>query len=274
MNEYTSNLLCHFVGRSKPDDNERFNLLLNIIKGRKLIANIREPERLKSTFEGNYQCEHVGEVFGQCDCVCFCDIPNSALSIHTAKYSKFGLGFDKAFIASQGAHPVMYIPKNYPIVERGDGSAEGKSSTPRIPEMYYPYLLRLSTNLLPLMEIGYIGVDLQKQEKNLISIGLGKHLDLLNDTVRTAFFGGKYHPLVYNILQGVGNQFAYVKLYDVNLPDDHPDNYYMEREWRSLENISFTLNDIKAIYLPDQRYVALFSEECPEYTGDFIILDE
>ena len=274
MNEYTSNLLCHFVGRSKANDNERFDLLLNIIKGGKLIANIRDPENLKSTFEGNYQCEHVGEVFGQCDCVCFCDIPNSSLSIHTAKYGKFGLGFDKDFIARQGAHPVMYIPKNYSIVERGDGSAKGKSSTPRTPEMYYPYLIRLATNLLPLMEIGYIGVDLQQQEKNLESVGLGKHLDLFDDTVRAAFFNGKYHPLVYNILQGIGNQLAYVKLYDATLADDHPDNYYMEREWRSLENVSFALNDIRAVYLPDQCYVTFFSETYPAYTGDFVILDK
>ena len=136
-NTYTSNLLCHFVGRSKKTDDERFDLLITIIKGTQLIANIANPNNPVSHFQSGYQCEHVGEVFGKCDCVCFCDIPNESLGIHTDKYSKFGMGFEKNFIAEQGAHPVMYVPKNYDIVERGGGS-KGKSSTPKNPESYFP----------------------------------------------------------------------------------------------------------------------------------------
>lgn len=119
-NNYTSILLCHFVGRSKETDDERFELLITILKGGQLIANISTPNNPQSFFESGYHCEHVGEVFGKCDCVCFCDIPDTSLTIHTHKYSKFGMGFEKLFIAKQGAHPVMYVPKNYSIVERGD----------------------------------------------------------------------------------------------------------------------------------------------------------
>ena len=273
MSSYTSNLLCHFVGRSKANDDERFELLLTIIKGGKLIANLSNPDQPESAFQGGYQCEHVGEVFGRCDCVCFCDIPDTALGIHTNKYSKFGMGFEKTFIAEPGAHPVMYVPKNYSIAERGDGSDIGKSCTPRAPEQYFPYLLQLSTSLLPLMELGYVEVNLPQQENKLKAMGLGDFLNLFNDAVRKMFFAGKYHPLLFSLMQGISNQMAYVKLYDATLPDDHPDNYYMEREWRSLGNINFTTDDIKTLYFPNKEYISKFIKDFPNYKGDIFLFE-
>ncbi len=268
---YTSNLLCHFVGRSRKTDDERFELLVKIIKGKQLVANLSDPDRVESWFQSGYKCEHVGEVFGKCDCVCFCDIPNDSLAIHVNKYSKFGMGFEKTFIAEQGAHPVMYIPNNYPIIERGDGPNTGKSCTPRKPEEYFTYLLQLSVNLLPLMEIGYCGINLREQEKRLKVGGFGDFLELFNDEVRETFFESKYHPMLYSILQGISNQMAYVKLYDATLPDSHPENYYMEREWRSLNNITFSLGDIKTIYLPSDEYQERFIQEFPGYNGSFFV---
>lgn len=273
-NKYTSNLLCHFVGRSKRTDDERFELLITIIKGAQLIANLSNPQKLESRFHNGYRCEHVGEVFEKCDCVCFCDIPDKSLEIHTNKYSKFGIGFEKTFLAGQGAHPVMYVPQNYPIVERSDESSTGKSHTPRDPEQYFSYILWVTTNLLPLMELGYSGVDLSHQEQILDQLGLGNYLNLFDDSVRNAFFSEKYHSMIYSILHGIANQMSYVKLYDANLPDDHPDNYYMEREWRSLKNITFTINDIKTIYLPSIQYKERFLKEIPEYSGTFFFLDK
>ncbi|QWT55329.1 hypothetical protein KP626_00060 [Christensenella sp. MSJ-20] len=268
---YVSNLLCHFVGRSRKTDDDRFELLVTIIKGGRLIANLTEPDNPESLFNCGYQCEHVGEVFGKCDCVCFCDIPDESLAIHTNKYSKFGMGFEKTLIAEQGAHPVMYVPKNYPVVERGDSSDKGRSYTPRNPEQYFPYLLQTAVHLLPLMEIGYIGINLSQQEALLKATELGKALNLFDGEIRRNFFDGKYHPMIFSILQGIAHQMAYVKLYDATLPDDHPDNYYMEREWRSLKNISFSIHDIKTVYLPSHTYKERFMHEFPEYTGSFHI---
>jgi len=271
MSKYTSNLLCHFVGRTKKSDEEKFQLLINIIKGGKLIANLSDPEKPESYFQSGYECDNLGEVFGKCDCVCFCDIPNEALAIHTKKYSEFGMGFEKAFIAEQGAHPVMYVPTNYPIVERGEDKSG--SSTPRQPQQYFPYILECTCNLLPLIEFSNIGVNLKQREENLRKLGLGPWLDSFNPNIRDSYFGGKYHPLLYSIIQGVGNQMSYVKLYDVSLPDEHPDNYYMEREWRSLNNVSFDLSSVKTIYLPSERYKDLFLTEFPKYNGEFYVFN-
>lgn len=68
MSEYTSNLLCHFVGRSKTREEERFELLVNIIRGEKLISNILNPNDSSSIFNSGDCCKNVGEVFSTCDC--------------------------------------------------------------------------------------------------------------------------------------------------------------------------------------------------------------
>ena len=254
-------------------DNERFELLITIIKGAQLIANLSNPDKPESKFYSGYRCEHVGEVFGQCDCVCFCDIPDTSLTIHTNKYSQFGMGFEKIFIAKQGAHPVMYVPINYPIVERGNNSDAGESCTQKNPNQYFPYLLQVSMNLISLMEIGYTRIDLPQLEAVLKNSIIGNHLDLYDNNVRQLFFAGKYHPMVFSILQGIATQMAYVKLYDATLPDDHPDNYYMEREWRSLNNITFSIDDIQTIYLPSEKYKERFIQQFPEYHGSFFIFN-
>ena len=271
MSEYTSNLLCHFVGRSKKTEDERFQLLVTIIKGGRLIANLSSPNNLQSFFKLESNCENAGEVFSQCDCVCFCDIPNEALTIHTGKYSQFGMGFEKLYVAERGARPVMYVPQNFPIVERGDHGEKSKSLTPRMPQEYYPYLLSTTTSLLTLLELSAV------PEKMLAShngLDLTQFLSLLDTNVTKAFLSKQFHPMVFSIIQGMGSQMAYVKLYDTTLPDDHPDNYYMEREWRSLHNIEFGLNDIKTIYLPNESYQERFMNEFPEYSGSFYFLDK
>ena len=273
MSSYTSNLLCHFVGRSKANDDERFELLLTIIKGGKLIANLSNPSQPESIFQSGYHCEHVGEVFGRCDCVCFCDIPDLGLKIHTNKYSKFGMGFEKTFIAEQGANPVMYVPKNYPVVKCGGSTATGNFLPPRAPEEYYPFLLKLATSFLPLMGSGYTAACLSQWENGLKILGYGDHLKLFDKDIHQMLIEGKYYPLLFSLMQGISNQLQYVKLYDATLPDDHPDNYYMEREWRSLGNINFTIDDIKTLYLPNKEYISKFIKEFPKYKGDIFLFE-
>lgn len=271
MSEYTSSLLCHFVGRSRENDSDRFKLLKTIIEGKRLIANLEHPDNPQSFFQLGYHCENVGEVFGECDCVCFCDIPDNALSIHINKYSRFGIGFNKKFIAEQGARPVMYVPNNYLVAERGDGGNGGQSSTPRVPAEYFPYILTLACNLLPLLQLGAAPDALAL---NMKQNGLEEALGLFDQNIRKAFFNKQYNPLVFSLIQGIATQMAYVKLYDATLPDDHPDNYYMEREWRCLKNVLFNIEDIECIYLPNSDYKELFKQSFPTYNGRFFIFDE
>ena len=131
----------------------------------------------------------------------------------------------------------------------------------------------MTNNLLTLMELGYSVVDMQELKKCLNQSPAILGINNLDANITKAFFEGKRIPMIYSLLQGTGTQMAYVKLYDATLPDDHLDNYYMEREWRSLRNISFSINDIKTIYLPSIQYQDRFVQEFPDYTGTFYIFN-
>ena len=85
MNSYVSNVLCHFVGRSLKTDDDRFDLLVRIIKEGQLKANLEKPNSPSTSSTWTYSGERLGEIFQQCDCVCFCDIPDNLLGIHTQK---------------------------------------------------------------------------------------------------------------------------------------------------------------------------------------------
>ena len=72
----------------------------------------------------------------------------------------------------------------------------------------------------------------------------------------------------------MGDTMCLYKVFDANLPEDHIDNYYMEREWRSLKSIDFDLNSIQKIYLSNQDYKNKFVSEFPLYAGEFFLFDE
>jgi len=61
--------------------------------------------------------------------------------------------------------------------------------------------------------------------------------------------------------------FARITFFQEGLPEDHLDNYYMEREWRLHDDgIAFRLGDLARIYLP-QRYREQFQEDVPGDNG-------
>ena len=60
--------------------------------------------------------------------------------------------------------------------------------------------------------------------------------------------------------------FARMKFFTEGLPEDHDENFYMEREWRLHDGLAFRLEDISRIFLP-QDYTEQFHEAIPDYTG-------
>ena len=111
---YVSKELSHFVGRVKSEE-EQYGILLQILREGILLApssarvggEAGEPLRIGYELVTN-PAEPIGERF-RANVVCFCDIPVEDLTIHTAKYSRFGLAFEKDFLVERGASPVFYI---------------------------------------------------------------------------------------------------------------------------------------------------------------------
>ena len=47
----------------------------------------------------------------------------------------------------------------------------------------------------------------------------------------------------------------------------------MERDWRSLLNIHFDVQNLNRIYLPNADYKKKFEQEFPEYSGTFYLFE-
>jgi hypothetical protein len=62
------------------------------------------------------------------------------------------------------------------------------------------------------------------------------------------------------------NIFSFLKVFDDSLPDEDPENFYMEREWRMLGNLRFAMDDVYRVILP-QSFAKRLRKDVPTYTG-------
>jgi hypothetical protein len=60
--------------------------------------------------------------------------------------------------------------------------------------------------------------------------------------------------------------FAYLKPFDASKTDADEENYYLEREWRIVGDVQFTLDDITRILIPC-KYGKQLREALPQYFG-------
>lgn len=284
MQNYVSDELTHFVGRSLPNDDARYQLLAQLVRGGVLLDpryakkrdvaifhfDIESKDGSVSRdnfypdpyFEVSQQGQIAANDFVHPEMVCFCDIPVADLGIHTSKYSRFGLAFEKGFLVRQGANPVHYI-------------ARGASSRLRLlsPGGEYPDFFA------------------EEEEDGLLSEGQGRALFLDRLKIRTLeIIEAHYATLQAKILEyksGKDNSketkaellrlvdfmmgtFCYIhgltKVFDPELPPGAADNFYMEREWRVIGRVKFAATDIARILLPAEHHDR-FRRDVPEFSG-------
>jgi len=163
---------------------------------------------------------------------CFCDIPVDNLSIHIKKYSPFGLSFYKNFIVQNGGCPVFYIP------------LKGKVATNIQKADYFDNMLKEYHSLCGYLE------DLMKKHDHRPAFGLPQNFKRF-----------------YELQRFLAHQlFSYIKFFEHTLHEEHPDNYYFEREWRIIGQLKFKPEDIKTIFMP-YEYTNRFKKDFPEYKG-------
>ena len=82
------------------------------------------------------------------------------------------------------------------------------------------------------------------------------------------------YPGVYSLIQRFLSlhMFCYLKFFDHELPDDAPDNFYFEREWRVCGNLQFNLQDVRRVLIPEE-YAERFRQDLPEYYGQVNFTD-
>jgi hypothetical protein len=225
--------LTHFVGRALQSDDNRFALLVEIITSGWLRTSPKDINK-----EGphgimiNPDAKISSNEMYVPMAVCFCDIPVGDFGIHMSKYSRFGISFLKSFLHAKAENSVRVNPAFY-ITRKAAEEFD------KISQRYFDFFFfeRFTT----LEQMGAIS----KEENQMLAL-LKVFLEF---TV-----------------------FSHFKCFEFDYPDGHPENYYMEREWRVLGNLNFKMNDVYRVILP-QEYAARFREQVPGYSGQITFAD-
>lgn len=233
VQRYISNELTHFVGRKEANQDQQYYLFSKILKE----GFLSHSPHMKGVSGGiiappNGKLSDNNLFISQS--ICFCDIPHNDIEIHINKYSQFGISFTKDFIVENGGSPVFYIPIDCKLKL---SDAKSNIETVKISDYFNEIIEKYKLN-----EFG---------SKNLI-------LKSVDNVDIFRFFASRI--------------FGYIIFFDHNLPDDHPKNYYFEREWRIVGNLEFELTDVKTIFIP-KKYYETFQADFPDYYGQLNFLD-
>ena len=257
LQRYVSKELSHFLGRGKHPD-EQYALLTHVIRSGWLTAPPHIPN-VSGNLSVNGQKPISSNDMYNPQVICFCDIPIQDLHIHTRKYSRFGISFSKDFIANRGGTPVFYLPRNGKIATHHDPAGAFSQHPDSVPinnglrrlvpqSVYFDYMVpKLSEYVNPMSESNRSSLSASSAQPNF-----GEAMEL------HSFLG-------FRLL-------SYFKFFDLNLEDHDADNYYMEREWRSLDNINFAIEDISRVFFPAE-FSKQFRADFPDYYGQITFIE-
>lgn len=230
---YVSHELYHFVGRHEASDDLRYALLVKIIRDGWITFPPHDHDATATSTEINFEYSFTTDKLINPKVICFCDIPFSELDIHMKKYSRFGISFSRKYLVCKGARPVLYIPVDG--IEDGITEAE-----------YFEKNIKNLTKIQCMLFLDTV------KENGVYSLDDLKDPERIWKTETSEFI-----RILLSCLKG----------FNSSLPEDDPDNYYMEREWRMLHNLNFSLSDINRVILPFD-YCERFKLDVPKYKGE------
>jgi hypothetical protein len=257
---YISNELTHFVGRSLPSDDARYELLVRILREGWLTF---PPHRQTYERQINMQFDlplSSNEMVAP-GAVCFCDIPTEDLGIHIRKYGAFGLAFLKPFLVARGANPVFYVERNSGAREGDEPGLEGQRfEIQPFPDDRHPMVSRAA-----------VFDELNRRWNSLFNyLEPFMKQRMFNESDPESIQRYSDLRLIERLLDAY--VLSYIKFFDSHLSEDDERNYYFEREWRVINNIRFTLDDVSRIILP-HVYSKRLREDLPEYYGQLTFTD-
>lgn len=216
VNEYASDELFHFVGHSSPSDNNaNYGKLREVIESNCISHYPHDGSLGKvghtTTWDNRLETEQliVPSV------TCYADIPFEALSIHTDKYGKFGVALPRWLLTKHGARPVTYIPMRSDDLD----SIHGLS------------LLRDIEAVIKSFN-EHVVVKQEGEEENRTP---GKKVSTPEEAISA----------INSML--LKDFLAFIKPFNSELSHCHPNNYYMEREWRKYGNMKFETSQVSKI---------------------------
>jgi hypothetical protein len=251
---YVSKDLTHFAGRSKKTPEEQYQLLLQIVRSGELRADpMCAPGKRVVSGRTHYGTAR----FSNCETyefpgVCFCDIPLADLAIHARKYSCFGIAFQKQFLVAKGASPVLYLANDsrITVAANHDLGIDNRSYTRKeFFDLMFPRFDGLCS-------------DLAFQARNVRPAPS----QAVEELAQTA--------LLVEGLQDYIKQYllSYCKAFEANRDDDDERHFYMEREWRVLDDVLFAVSDIERLVVP-RSFSKQLRDDLPGFYGQTYFLD-
>ena len=207
--KYVSDELFHFVGHSSPgDDNANYRKLGSILKSGWISYAPHDENFGQVSYVINWDHRLETEQLIVPSVTCYADIPFENLSLHMNKYGKFGVSLPKSLLIRDGARPVTYIPM------RSDD-----------------WCSRNGRTLLRNIEAVVKGFNESVMEALAEDTSECRTLGEMPNTREGAL--SAMDSVLYK------DFLAFIKPFNSELPHNHPDNFYMEREWRKYGNMRF-----------------------------------
>lgn len=237
MSQYTSDELFHFVGRKHPDDHEANYRILGMILASGWITYPPDfpkmhEQKLAIDLDKNLLTEELVVPY----VTCYCDIPLNSLEIHMRKYGWFGFSFSRDYLAKLGARPVIYIP--WRKDQAWWNSIHGRSFLSYAEQVYRGFkqhIVEPVSSTSHSFSMGSIPKTKEEAAREMDSM-------LIKDF------------------------FAYIKPFNVELTEDDPDNFYMEREWRKYGPLEFRPDDVHRI-LVSKGFGGRLQRDQPSYAS-------
>jgi hypothetical protein len=230
LQRYVSDELTHFVGRGSKES-DQYELLVRILKSGELRPKLARVD--DASDDASIQW-HPGTRASDNEtiaawAVCFCDIPVDDLDLHMSKYSRFGLAFQKSLLIRKGANPVFYVAKDS-LTRHPEqaGDPPGDISRGDYWDLYSDQFL----------------FGLMRLDPNDPEAARSRRL---------------FHFLLFQV-------FGFLKFFAAESGEADPHNFYMEREWRVLGRMTFSLDDVWRVILPAE-YSPRLRMDLPNYTG-------
>jgi len=245
---YVSKELTHFVGRGKSRE-EQYQLLLTILRTGELRSDPSRrrgsPQVRWTTLNASFSEREMYHFPG----VCFCDIPMADLPLHIDKYSQFGIAFSKAFLVKRGASPVFYVANDSDIDPGGNAEA-GIRQSPVTPYnravLFNEMTTSFHTSAHALLSVASTVTDKDgTKARELAEAG--------NSLAQLAAYIDEY-------------VFSYCVPFNSALDESDERHFYMEREWRVLGDVPFSVADVERVVLP-RDFADRLRSDLPHYNG-------